>query len=218
MDHPGRVLVIACGALAREITALKRANSWDALEVTCLPPELHMRPERIPASVQAAIREAKGHYEGIFVAYADCGTGGALDAVLKAEGIERLPGAHCYEFYATSASFAALAEAELGTFYLTDFLVRHFDRLVWSGLGLDRHPELEPQYFGHYRRIVYLAQVADAALTQQAEAIARRLGLSFEFKLTGYGELGTSLAGVVRRPAASGDAGALNKGPDSWLN
>ena len=218
MDHPGRVLVIACGALAREITALKRANAWDALEVTCLPPELHMRPERIPGSVQAAIREARGHYDSIFVAYADCGTGGALDAVLKAEAVERLPGAHCYEFYATSASFAALAEAELGTFYLTDFLVRHFERLVWSGLGLDRHPELEPQYFGHYRKVVYLAQVSDEALTRQAEAIATRLGLTFERRQTGYGDLGASLAGVVRRSAAGADGGPAQKGPPTWLN
>jgi hypothetical protein len=218
VDLPGRVLVIACGALAREITALKRANVWEALEVTCLPPELHMRPERIPGAVQAAIREARGRYDGIFVAYADCGTGGALDAVLKAEGVQRLPGAHCYEFYATSASFAALAEAELGTFYLTDFLVRHFERLVWSGLGLDRHPELEPQYFGHYRKIVFLAQVADEALAKQAAAIAARLGLSFEYKLTGYGDLGTSLAGVVRRSVAAGSAGVPHKGSPPWLN
>ena len=222
MDQRGRVLVIACGALAREITALKRANGWDAIEVTCLPPELHMRPERIPASVEAAIREARGRYDSIFVAYADCGTGGALDAVLKAEGVDRLPGAHCYEFYATPASFAALGDAELGTFYLTDFLVRHFERLVWAGLGLDRHPQLEPQYFGHYRKVVYLAQVPDEALTRQAEAIAARLGLAFELKVTGYGDLGTSLTAVMRRAGAgtvaANDAEATQKGPPAWLN
>jgi Protein of unknown function (DUF1638) len=220
VDQQGRVLVIACGALAREITALKRANGWEALEVTCLPPELHMRPERIPGSVQTAIREARGRYDTIFVAYADCGTGGMLDAVLKAEGVERLPGAHCYEFYATPASFAALGDAEIGTFYLTDFLVRHFERLVWAGLGLDRHPQLEPQYFGHYRKVVYLAQVADAALTRQAEAIATRLGLAFELKVTGYGDLGTGLAAVVRRAGvvAANDAEPTQKGPPAWLN
>jgi hypothetical protein len=223
VDHPGRVLVIACGALAREISALKRANRWDALEVTCLPPELHMRPERIPASVAAAIREGRGHYHSIFVAYADCGTGGALDVVLRAEGVERLPGAHCYEFYATSPSFAALAEAEIGTFYLTDFLVRHFERLVWAGLGLDRHPELQPQYFSHYRKVVYLAQVEDEALTRQAEAVAARLGLAFERRLTGYGDLGHSLASIVRRSGAapSGtatDAEPVRKEPPAWLN
>jgi hypothetical protein len=223
VDQSGRVLVIACGALAREITALKRASGWDALEVTCLPPELHNRPERIPGSVQAAIDAARGRYDRIFVAYADCGTGGALDRVLAAEGIERLPGAHCYEFYATSAAFAALAEAEIGTFYLTDFLVRHFERLVWAGLGLDRHPELTAEYFRHYRKIVYLAQVEDAVLTSQAEAIAARLGLAFERRLTGYGDLGRSLADVVRRSGArlvvettAGEPAA--KGPPAWRN
>ncbi|MBS0395184.1 MAG: DUF1638 domain-containing protein [Proteobacteria bacterium] len=206
MERQGRVLVIACGALAREITALKRASRWDALEVTCLPPELHMRPERIPAAVQAAIEAARADYARIFVAYADCGTGGALDRVLAAEGIERLPGAHCYEFYATSAAFAALAEDEVGTFYLTDFLTRHFERLVWAGLGLDRYPQLQPDYFGHYRRIVYLAQVDDEKLTQQAEAIATRLGLAFERRLTGYGDLATRLAAVAGPAAPSTDA------------
>ncbi len=223
MDRAGRVLVIACGALAREITALKRASGWDALEVTCLPPELHMRPERIAGSVQAAIEQARGSYDRIFVAYADCGTGGALDRVLAAEGIERLPGAHCYEFYATPAAFAALGEAEIGTFYLTDFLVRHFERLVWAGLGLDRHPQLQAQYFGHYKKVVYLAQVADAELARQAEAIAARLGLAFEQRLTGYGELGRSLADVVRRAGGAADEAAevgtpATKGRSAWLN
>ncbi len=205
MERQGRVLVIACGALAREITALKRASHWDALEVTCLPPELHMRPERIPAAVQAAIEAARADYERIFVAYADCGTGGALDRLLADTGIERLPGAHCYEFYATAAAFAALAEDEVGTFYLTDFLTRHFERLVWAGLGLDRYPQLQPDYFGHYRRVVYLAQVDDPKLTQQAEAIATRLGLAFERRLTGYGDLATRLAAVAVAGTAPAD-------------
>ena len=223
MDGAGRVLVIACGALAREITALKRANGWAAVEVTCLAPELHNRPERIPASVKAAIDEARGRFDHIFVAYADCGTGGALDRVLAAEGIERLPGAHCYEFYATPAAFAALAEAEIGTFYLTDFLVRHFERLVWAGLGLDRHPELTAEYFRHYRKVVYLAQVADAALAREAEGIAARLGLAYERRVTGYGDLARSLDDVVRRSGASlvvetSDGGRPAKGRRSWLN
>ena len=197
MDRAGRVLVIACGALAREITALKRASGWDALEVTCLAPELHMRPERIAGEVKAVIDAQRGRYERIFVAYADCGTGGALDRVLEAEGVERLPGAHCYEFYATSAGFAALADAEIATFYLTDFLVRHFERLVWAGLGLDRHPQLLPAYFGHYRKVVYLVQTPDASLEQAARAIAARLGLAFEQRVTGYGDLERSLARVA---------------------
>jgi hypothetical protein len=197
----GRVLVIACGALSREITALKRASGWSALDVTCLPPELHNRPERITPAVRAAIGEARARYERIFVAYADCGTGGALDRMLAEEGVERLPGAHCYEFFATSGVFAALAEAEPGTFYLTDFLVRHFERLVVGGLGMDRHPELASEYFRHYRRVVYLAQLANAQLECQARGIAERLGLHYEHRATGYGDLATSLTQLlVRRP------------------
>jgi Protein of unknown function (DUF1638) len=200
VQSSGRVLVIACGALAREITALKRASGWSALDVTCLPPELHNRPEKIPAAVRAAIREGRACYERIFVAYADCGTGGALDRMLAEEGVERLPGAHCYEFFATSGVFAAMADAEPGTFYLTDFLVRHFERLVVGSLGIDRHPELASEYFRHYRRVVYLAQVADAQLQSQARAIAARLGLAYEQRATGYGDLATSLTQVVRGP------------------
>ena len=151
-------LIIACGALAHEITALRRANGWDELDVRCLPAELHNRPERIPAAVRAAIQSARDSYHSIFVAYADCGTGGLLDEVLREEGVERIPGAHCYEFFATAPVFAALAAAEPGTFYLTDFLLRHFERLVIRGLGLDRHPELFSSYFGNYHKLVYLAQ------------------------------------------------------------
>jgi hypothetical protein len=196
----GRVLVIACGALSREITALKRASGWSALDVTCLPPELHNHPERITPAVRAAIGEARANYERIFVAYADCGTGGALDRMLAEEGVERLPGAHCYEFFATSGVFAALAEAEPGTFYLTDFLVRHFERLVVGGLGIDRHPELASEYFRHYRRVVYLAQVANPQLQYQARGIAERLGLDYEQRPTGYGDLATSLTQMLVRP------------------
>ena len=199
MDAAGRVLVIACGALAREIMALKRANGWDGMDVTCLPPELHNRPERIPESVANAIREARQTHTRMFVAYADCGTGGALDRVLQAEGVERLPGAHCYEFFATSPEFMALHDAEPGTFYLTDFLVRHYERLVEVGLGMDRHPELAREYFRHYRRVVYLVQAPDAQLSAQAAAIAVRLGLGYEERRTGYGDLASTLAGVAHR-------------------
>jgi hypothetical protein len=187
------LLVIACGALAREIVALKRLNGWSAVTVECLPPELHNRPEQIPAAVQTAIRAARGRYERIFVAYADCGTGGMLDVMLASEGIARLPGAHCYEFFAGSALFAELSNAEPGTFYLTDFLVRHFDRLVIEGLGIDRHPELLPEYFRNYRRLLYLVQSPDAALSEAARVAALRLGLTYEERLTGYGELASTL-------------------------
>jgi hypothetical protein len=196
------LLVIACGALAHEITALKRANAWDLLDVRCLPAELHNRPERIPAAVRALIRASRCHYRSIFVAYADCGTGGLLDAVLAEEGVERIPGAHCYEFFATSPVFAALAEAEIGTFYLTDFLLRHFERLVIEGLGLDKHPELFSTYFGNYRKLVYLAQRPSADAVKDARAVAERMGLSFESRATGYGTLETALTSAVQRDAA----------------
>jgi len=193
------LLIIACGALAHEITALRRANGWDKLDVSCLPAELHNRPEKIPAAVRALIQASRDRYRSIFVAYGDCGTGGLLDEVLREEQVERIPGAHCYEFFATSPVFSALAEAEPGTFYLTDFLLRHFDRLVIRGLGLDRHPELHSMYFGNYRKLVYLAQAPKPSSEEQARAVASRMGLEFEIRRTGYGTLGTSLAAAVTR-------------------
>jgi hypothetical protein len=194
-------LVIACGALAREIVALRAGNGWHHLDVHCLPADLHNRPERIPAAVRAAIENARARYASIFVAYADCGTGGGLDRVLSEFGVERLPGAHCYEFFAGAATFAALSQAELGTFYLTDFLARHFDRLVLRGLGIERHPELAAVYFANYRRLVYLRQTSDAQaaarLSELARGAAARLGLAFEERATGYGGLATSLAALA---------------------
>ena len=194
MTAAASTLVIACGAIAREVIALTRANRWSHVDVTCLPAELHNRPEKIPAAVQDKIRKHRADYDQVFVAYADCGTGGLLDKVLQQEGVERIAGAHCYEFYAGSAAFADMAEQELGTFYLTDFLLRHFDRLVIRGLGIDRHPQLLQEYFGHYRKLVYLAQAPQPDAYAQAQAAADRLGLVCEIKLTGYGELASSLA------------------------
>jgi hypothetical protein len=199
VQAPARQLVIACGALAHEDTALRRANGWTTLDVACLPPELHNRPERIAPAVREKIRENRGCYASIFVAYGECGTGGALDRVLAEEGIERIAGAHCYEFYATPAAFAQLADAEPGTFYLTDFLLRHFDRLVIAGLGIDRHPELMPVYFGNYRRLVYLAQAPRPDAEAAARAIAARLGLECVVRQTGFGGLGTSLSAFAGR-------------------
>jgi len=190
----GHTLLIACGALAREVAALKRANGWSGFDVRCLPAELHNRPERIAPAVREEIRTNRSRYATIFVVYGDCGTGGGLDAVLKEEGVERLPGAHCYEFFATAAVFARLHDTEPGTFYLTDFLLKNFERLVVSPLGLDRHPQLAGEYFRHYRRLVYLAQAERAGAIAQARAIAQRFGFEFEYRFTGYGELGTRLA------------------------
>jgi hypothetical protein len=198
--QPRGTLIIACGALANEITALKRANQWTDVEVQCLPPELHNRPERIVPAIREQLREKRANYATVFIAYADCGTGGMLDALLREEGgLERLPGAHCYEFFAGSSVFNALQDAEPGTFYLTDFLLRHYDRLVTRGLGLDRHPELAQEYFRNYRKLVYLAQNPAPEAEQQARDIAGRMGLEFEFRLTGYGELGTRLTALARK-------------------
>ena len=184
------VLVIACGAIARELVELKRLNNWQHVEFQCLPAELHNRPEKIPAAVRDKINSLSESYDRVFVAYADCGTGGLLDSVLEEfDGIERLPGAHCYEFFAGAGQFAALAEQEPGTFYLTDFLVRHFDRLVKEGLGLVDHPELKPQYFGNYRKLVYLAQSRSPALEELARDCADYLGLEYEYHHTGLGKL-----------------------------
>ncbi|HEX9043961.1 MAG TPA: DUF1638 domain-containing protein [Candidatus Limnocylindrales bacterium] len=187
-----RVLVVACGALAREILGVLERAGLDHVDVACLSAQLHMRPGRIADAVAAKIRERRDGYDRVFVAYADCGTGGALDRVLAEPdlaGIERLPGAHCYELYAGAKAFEQLADEEPGTFYLTDFLTRSFDALVIKGLGLDRHPELLELYFGNYRRLVYLAQSDDPALVDEARAAAERLGLEFELRRTGYGEL-----------------------------
>lgn len=197
METRSGILVIACGALAREIAALRRMNNWTALDVRCLPAELHNRPERIAPAVRDAIRAHRDQYQTIFVAYGECGTAGRLDAVLAEEGVERIPGAHCYEFFAGPRTFAELSEAEIGTFYLTDFLLRHFDRLVIRGLGLDRHPELTSLYFQHYRKLVYLEQFHSAEAVERGRQIAQRMGWEFEHRHTGYGGLGERLGALV---------------------
>ena len=205
---PDRVLVIGCGALARELVAVIDQSGLDNVDLTCLPATLHNRPGGIPALVREKIRAARPHYRNIFIAYADCGTGGLLDSMLADEGVERLPGAHCYEFYAGAQAFAAITDEELGTFFLTDFLARNFDRLVIEGLGLDRHPELLPTYFGNYTRLVYLAQTDDPALVTAARRAAHRLGLAFEHRRTGYGELATSVQAAAVAAASHTAAGA----------
>ncbi|MFL5777945.1 MAG: DUF1638 domain-containing protein [Chloroflexota bacterium] len=189
-----RTLVIGCGALARELLEITRQPGFEHVEVTCLAADLHFRPERIPDAVRRKIRSTRASYDQIFVAYADCGTGGLLDPVLAEEGVERLGGAHCYEFYAGSAAFERLMDEELGTFFLTDFLARHFDSLVVRALGIDRHPELAATYFANYHRLVYLAQHDDADLDRRSRDAAERLGLAYERRFTGLGDLATGLA------------------------
>jgi hypothetical protein len=194
------VLVLACGAIAREVLAVIAINGWEHVTVRCLPARLHSTPQHIPAAVDAKLAALAGRYERVFVAYADCGTGGALDPVLERHGVERLPGAHCYGFLAGNAVWDAIHEDDPATFYLTDFLARHFDALVWRGLGLDRHPQLLPDLFGNYRRLVYLAQTDDSDLLARARAAADRLGLRFEHVRTGYGELVPSLTRFAEAP------------------
>ena len=189
MTTPPKTLLIACGALAREMLALIEANRWGHMTLECLPAKLHNRPEKIPDAVREKITKARGRFEHIFVAYADCGTGGLLDKVLAEEGVERIGGPHCYSFYAGEAAFETLHEEELGTLYLTDYLTRHFETLIIKGMGLDRFPQLMEAYFGNYRRLVYLAQTEDAELVEKAKAAAARLGLDYEYRRTGYGEL-----------------------------
>ena len=198
-DAPMRsTLVLACGALAREILAVIELNRLAHIELLCLPASLHNRPERIVPEVQRVLDDTAGRYERVLVAYADCGTGGALDRLIAERGIARLPGAHCYAFYSGVASFDEAAEADMRAFFLTDFLVRQFETLVIEGLGLDRHPELRDAYFGHYEKVVYLSQAPDADLIAAAEAAAMRLGLAFEHRHVGYGDLPRAITDVAQ--------------------
>lgn len=195
----GRVCVLACGAIAREVLAVIATSGWQHVDVRCLPAKLHSTPARIPDAVDRKLAELTGRYERVFVAYADCGTAGALDPVLARHGVERLPGAHCYGFLAGNATWAALHDAQPATFYLTDFLARHFEALVVRGLKLDRYPELIGDMFGNYERVLYLAQTDDDELTAKARAAADFLGLAFERRRTGYGELIPALTRLAAR-------------------
>lgn len=217
-----RTLVLGCGALARELKELVALNGLTgAVDVHLLPAILHNRPDKIGPALDERLAELAPGYDRIFVAYADCGTLGAVDRVAQKYGAERLPGHHCYAFFAGLENFAALHAEEPGTFYLTDFLARSFEPLVYRGLGLDRHPRLRDAYFGNYRRVVYLSQRDDPELLEMARHAADRLGLAFEHRRTGYGELGTAIAGLAGRggdgtatagwasPADGGDGASL---------
>lgn len=190
----GRVLLIGCGALAHEVLAIKKLNRWDHLDLQCLPANLHLWPEKITEAVVAAVRKYQAVYDSIHVLYADCGTGGQLLEKCKELGVEMMPGPHCYSFFEGDAVFAERSEIEFTAFYLTDFLVRQFDAFVWRPMGLDRHPELRDMYFAHYTKLVYQAQTDDPDLDVKAEACARRLGLTYERRFTGYGDLVTAMA------------------------
>lgn len=180
-----KVLVIACGAISRELVRIGKLNRWDHIEFQCLPPDLHNQPERIPLAIKAKVETQVSLYKKIFVAYADCGTGGALDKVLSEYEIERIPGAHCYEFFSGTDIFQELTETEPGSFYLTDFLTRHFERLVIKGLGIDRMPQLKSVYFNNYKRLVYLAQSDSGELQTMARQHAQTLGLDYQYHYCG---------------------------------
>jgi len=190
-----RTLVIACGALARELVVVLRANAWDQVDIACLPAHWHNTPDRIVPGVEEKIVAARATHGRVLVAYGDCGTGGQLDRMLERHGVRRLPGAHCYAFFAGEAAFDALAEPEPGTFYLTDYLAVNFERLVLEELGIRRHPELRDIYFAHYTRVVYLAQEEARGLVA-AEAAAHALGLPLEVHRTGFGPFEGALRGI----------------------
>lgn len=189
----GRILIIACGALAREIIDLKEANGWTHLDLTCLPANYHLFPDKITSAVQKAVAKHRDAYDDIFVAYADCGTGGLLQAACAELNVQMIAGPHCYSFFEGNDRFAITSTDEITTFYLTDFLVRQFDAFIIKPMGLDRHPELRDMYFGNYEKLVYQAQTDDPSLTERARACADRLGLAFERRFTGYGDLKTAL-------------------------
>lgn len=191
------ILIIACGALAQEIVQLQTLNGWNHLHLKCLDAELHNRPHLIAGKLREKIAQHRNEYNNIFVAYADCGSGGEIDRVLEDENIERLPGAHCYSFFAGEQKFKEISEQELGSFYLTDFLAKHFERLVIKGLKLDQHPELRDQYFGNYTRVVYLSQEDNPSVRALAKNAALFLGLDFEHEHCGYGDLQTGLESQV---------------------
>ncbi len=197
MPHAAdRVLIIACGALAHEIGAIVAANRLDHIELACLPAIWHNRPEKIAPGVRALIRENRGRYGRIAVAYAECGTQGALDKVCEEEGVERIAGPHCYAFFWGNDAFAKRDEDDIDAFFLTDFLARQFESFVIEPLGLDRHPELRDMYFGNYRRLIFLAQTEDAELEKKARNAAERLGLAYEKRVTGMGDLAGFLTTV----------------------
>ncbi|MCA3450765.1 MAG: DUF1638 domain-containing protein [Rhodobacter sp.] len=196
--HQGRILLIACGALAHEILALKRKNGWHHLDLQCLPANFHLWPDRIADAVEAAVLTHRAAYDRLFVVYADCGTGGLLQARCAALGVEMMTGPHCYAFFQGTEDFLSRADEEFSAFYLTDFLVRQFDAFVWHPMGLDRHPELRETYFGNYTKLIYQAQTDDAALDAKAQDCAARLGLAYERRFTGYGDLQTALTRAAR--------------------
>ena len=192
------ILIIGCGAIAHEVSEIIALNNWDNVRLQCLNAELHNTPKILPRKIKETIDSNINDYSKIFLAYADCGTGGLIDLLLKDYDIERLDGAHCYEFYSGSSVFKELSEKEIGTFYLTDFLVKNFDRLVIEGLGIQKYPSLKEDYFRNYKNVVYLAQLQDNVLESKARECADYLNLEFSVHFTGLKNLGNQLNEVMK--------------------
>lgn len=199
-----RTLLIACGAIAHELVALKKLNQWD-MDIQCLPAELHNRPQLITPKVEEMLQKLRASYEHCYLAYADCGTGGKLDQLLEKYNIERLPGAHCYEFFTGSQAFKVISEAEPATFYVTDFLVKHFDRIILGDLGIEKHPELLELYFGNYKKLLFIDQSGRPELQELAESAAQRLGLEYEYRYTGLDHFETPIKMFFEKTAVSTD-------------
>ncbi len=193
-DKGSKTLLIACGAVAKEIVAINKINDWNHLDITCLPAIWHNTPDKIPGGVREKIRENKDIYKNIMVVYGDCGTGGELDRVLEEEGVKRIDGVHCYAFYTGLDAFDKMHNDDITCFYLTDYLAKHFDSLIMDGMGITKHPELLPMYFGNYTTLVYLAQTENQELQDLAQQAAEKIGLKYQYKFTGYGELGSLMA------------------------
>ena len=197
LEPSDKILILACGALSKEISALIRLNGWSHLKTRYLPAIFHNTPEKITEQLRMNLQIAQTKFSKIFIGYADCGTGGEIDSMLDEFRVQRLPGVHCYEFYSGKQTFAEIMDEEPGSFFLTDFLVEAFEKLVWQGMKIDRHPELLQVYFKHYKKLVYLGQTENSELQTQADEIANRLGLKYEYRYTGYGELAPALSALL---------------------
>jgi len=193
-----KILIIACGALAREVLDIIKINNFNHLAITCLPAILHNRPDEIPERLREKIKKHKANYHNIYIAYADCGAGGRIEKVCAEEGVTMMAGPHCYAFYAGQDEFTKLAEEELGSFYLTDYLARHFDTLIMEGFGLNKYPEMRDMMFGNYTRLVYMTQADDPNLEIKAKAAAKKLKLNYTKIKTGYGELASFIKDAAK--------------------
>jgi len=200
MGDAPRVLILACGALARELRDIARLHELDNVTLECLPAILHNRPTDIPDAVRKRLDRARDAYDRILLGYADCGTAGELGEIAEQEGIEMLPGAHCYQFFAGERAFDEMHRDDPTAFYLTDYLVKHFDRLIMANLGIEAHPELRDMYFGNYTKMIYLAQTDDPVLDAMAQACAVKLGLAFERVQTTYGDLEPAVVHIATAP------------------